>query len=227
MYLKFTESEIKNSLLTAKTFCEACEILKIPRSRSSTIRRYALKFNIDISHYVSSRIVQRDKRICQCCSNEFVPKDRYGLHKQRFCSRRCSNKFIIRRVAAIRMCSNCNKNITMYRPPATHIFCSSRCLKEFKFKVNILPRFEKGKISNRLTLKKVLTKLKGYKCFDCGLISWKHKPISLELDHIDGNTTNDFPINLRLLCPNCHSQTPTWKARNKGFGRGSRGISLG
>lgn len=40
------------------------------------------------------------------------------------------------------------------------------------------------------------------------------KPLVLELDHIDGNNQNDQRHNLRYLCPNCHSQTPTFRGKN-------------
>jgi predicted HNH restriction endonuclease len=42
------------------------------------------------------------------------------------------------------------------------------------------------------------------------------------LEHIDGNAYNNSESNLSLLCPNCHSQTPTYKAKNKGNGRVER-----
>ncbi|QJR11149.1 hypothetical protein DSM104443_02221 [Usitatibacter rugosus] len=51
-------------------------------------------------------------------------------------------------------------------------------------------------------------------CRSCGLRSWLGRPIHLELDHIDGDHSNNALTNLRLLCPNCHAQTPTYKARN-------------
>lgn len=41
----------------------------------------------------------------------------------------------------------------------------------------------------------------------------------LEVDHINGDGYDHSPINLRVLCPNCHALTPTYKARNKGKGR--------
>lgn len=42
------------------------------------------------------------------------------------------------------------------------------------------------------------------------------------LDHIEGDSTNNRRENLRLVCPNCDSQLPTFKARNRGNGRAWR-----
>ena len=46
--------------------------------------------------------------------------------------------------------------------------------------------------------------------------------VPIELEHIDGNSENNSLENLKLLCPNCHSLTPTYKALNTGNGRHSR-----
>ena len=43
--------------------------------------------------------------------------------------------------------------------------------------------------------------------------------VPIELEHIDGNSENNQLDNLKLLCPNCHSLTPTYKGLNKGNGR--------
>lgn len=56
-----------------------------------------------------------------------------------------------------------------------------------------------------------------YKCAICGLKEWQNKPISLQLDHINGNNNDHRIENLRLLCPNCHSQTITFAGKNKKF----------
>lgn len=50
------------------------------------------------------------------------------------------------------------------------------------------------------------------KCNICGMTSvWNNKPLRLELDHINGDSCDNRLENLRVLCPNCHSQTETFK----------------
>lgn len=49
-----------------------------------------------------------------------------------------------------------------------------------------------------------------YKCYICGLHSWRHKRIVLEIEHKDGDFQNDRSENIEFICPNCHSQTETF-----------------
>lgn len=54
------------------------------------------------------------------------------------------------------------------------------------------------------------------RCDVCTLTKWNGEPIPLELDHIDGDRRDNRLTNLRLVCPNCHAQTPTYRGRNIG-----------
>lgn len=77
--------------------------------------------------------------------------------------------------------------------------------------------------SNRLRKRLTERGLFNAQCAMCGLSTWLGQAIALELDHQDGDRTNNELANLRLLCPNCHALTPTYRGRNV---RGPRSKTL-
>ena len=54
-----------------------------------------------------------------------------------------------------------------------------------------------------------------YRCQLCDIDEWCDTPLTLDLDHIDGDPSNNNLVNLRFLCPNCHSQTPTYSNKKR------------
>lgn len=76
----------------------------------------------------------------------------------------------------------------------------------------------KGKYPSYQTYKlKIRLLTEGYKenkCEECDIENWNGKKLNIELDHIDGDRTNHLLKNLKMLCPNCHSQTETFRAKN-------------
>lgn len=61
------------------------------------------------------------------------------------------------------------------------------------------------------------------RCVSCGIDTWCGQPAPLQLDHVNGDRRDNRLENLRMLCPNCHAQTPTYCARNKGRYGGEEG----
>ena len=75
-------------------------------------------------------------------------------------------------------------------------------------------------------MRRYLIETRGAKCELCGWgeVNPKTGNVPIEMEHVDGNHANNKLENLKLLCPNCHSLTPTYKNLNRGRGRASRRV---
>ncbi len=89
--------------------------------------------------------------------------------------------------------------------------------EDSKNKMNIRKdkRFADFSYGGRGQHKNALLLERGHRCEECNLTEWNNIPITLELEHVDGDRKNNTKENLKLLCPNCHSQTPTWRRASK------------
>ena len=68
--------------------------------------------------------------------------------------------------------------------------------------------------SNKIRIRLIAEGVKEAKCECCNNTEWLGKPISLEVDHINGNSADHRLDNLKILCPNCHAQTNTYRGKN-------------
>ena len=83
--------------------------------------------------------------------------------------------------------------------------------KKFKSREDIFKIFDYN--VGRFTVKNWYLLEKEYKCERCGIVDWQGEQLTLELEHINGNKKDNRLENLALLCPNCHSQTETWRKK--------------
>ncbi len=67
----------------------------------------------------------------------------------------------------------------------------------------------------KLKIRLIAEGIKENICEICEIKEWNGKEISMQLDHIDGDSHNHKLNNLRMICPNCHSQTETYCGKNK------------
>jgi len=177
-------------------------------------------FEQNILHYHKYYYMSEEiKSTCKMCNIIFYQRRRKIEYMKIFCSRSCSasynnkNKIYKNNYKKQGICKYCNEKFIFKKKSSLGKFCSLKCTGEFTFQESI-KKANDGLVSTPVTLKKILTYKEGYKCKICNLSNWNNKEISLHLDHIDGNSDNNFLPNLRLLCPNCHSQTETFSGRN-------------
>jgi hypothetical protein len=156
---------------------------------------------------------------CKNCDDSIC----YEKRRNRFCSHSCAASFNnlgkprnFKKDTYSRpnvVCLNCQKTTENEK------FCSNECCQKHKWNESRQEMESSGVAPGKVSAKRYFTDTEGYKCRECGIVEWQGKQLSLILDHINGNADDWRLENLRLLCPNCDSQTPTFKGRNMGNGR--------
>ena len=102
-------------------------------------------------------------------------------------------------------CKHCRADI-----PSGKTYCNTLCASKGRRVTDL------ALAKTDATRRKLLIHTRGHACEVCHTSEWNGLPIAIELDHIDGNSDNNEPTNLKLICPNCHAQTVTYKGANQG-----------
>jgi len=198
-------------LKEGKTYQEIAFLFnKSYNSVRSKLFRVDLKIT-DYTEYEKHKI-----KHCLECGKEI---DGYKKFCNSSCAASFNNKY--RNKKEKKHCINCGKEISRNK------YCSNLCQGDYekkeyikKWKNNEMDGMS-GKLSTSSYIKNYMLEKYDNKCMKCG---WNKmnpftKKIPLQLEHIDGNYANNKEENLIILCPSCHSLTPTYGARNKGNGR--------
>lgn len=160
------------------------------------------------------------------CENCHLPFE-YVEKSQKYCSHSCASIQINKsRVTKTSFCNSCLKS----KSKSYSLLCK-QCKNKNKY-LDYIDNWKKGLVSgNVCTNEAINTYIRKY-MFDkyknrCHLCGWCEinkvtKKIPLQINHIDGDSSNSTEDNLELICPNCHSLTHNYGSLNKGKGRPSR-----
>lgn len=180
-----------------------------------------------------------EPKFCKNCGKEILQKDNKTnneFKRIKFCSHSCSATYgnqHRKKEIEPKYCLNCNKEIPIGTLNSYQYkerkYCSLKCSNEYKYKQKI-KQWKDGEwdgttgdrwIDISGSIKKYIFEKYNNQCARCGWneINPYTGTLPLEIEHIDGDATNNKEENLILLCPNCHSLTATYRGANKGNGK--------
>jgi hypothetical protein len=150
--------------------------------------------------------------------------------KKKFCDHSCAAIYNNSNRVTDTFCLRCGKNTSLEKNQK--LYCSTECSVLYRKEKKIQEYLDgtwdattASGLSHSISI--YLKEQAGWKCQSPNCLipgGWGEiNPVTgkspVEIDHIDGNSFNNRPENLTVLCPNCHSLTPTYKALNKKSGR--------
>ena len=114
----------------------------------------------------------------------------------------------------LKKCLNCDNQ-------TKNKFCCNKCSSDFRHKesyvhyLNNSSEYCKGNYTPK-NFKDFFLIEQNFKCSICNINNlWMNKKLTFVIDHIDGDASNNKRENIRMICPNCDSQTETFKSKNK------------
>jgi ribosomal protein L37E len=177
--------------------------------------RHTLSLYYSSDSYSNSKSNSKSNEVCQQCGQELTNQ------QKKFCSVNCAvtyRKYKKQKLEII--CQNCGR---LFYGLTGRKYCSAVCSNE-KLKKERLQKFLNGDYisdgNNTLPkfIREYLLDKTQYKCEICGFEGYNKKTgkTILQIHHKDGNSSNNIPENLMVICPNCHAMTENYMALNKG-----------
>lgn len=156
----------------------------------------------------------QNKNRCKQCNSELEYEKRFNKFCSNSCSATSSNKARGARSLSTRLKQSIaqSKYLSSLSDQELKAIYQSKGKTKTKNHINNIMEADFDDLPLGSKRKRIIIEQDG-KCAHCHLLEWMGKPICFELDHIDGDRKNNFRSNLEILCPNCHSNTPTWKGR--------------
>lgn len=154
---------------------------------------------------------------CKKCGSEFEPKK--GLID--YCSLKCRNSRTWSEDDKKKKSESAKKSDKL-KNSLSELRVFNKQINNYKNNIEKIKKTWNDKIINENfdslsyeRKKKRVILEQNNKCNHCGIDSWNGQQIILEIEHKDGNNINNSRNNLEAICPNCHSQTLTWRGKNK------------
>jgi 5-methylcytosine-specific restriction endonuclease McrA len=107
-------------------------------------------------------------------------------------------------------CMNCAIEFEYHPSQSSGKYCSNKCQGEFSVKQRLTENSNYSK-----SIRKYILSIRAEVCEECGQTNVHNdKHLTLQIDHVNGNNKDNRVENLRVICPNCHTQTHNWGVKN-------------
>ena len=224
MNIQITRDELKSYKDNIPCKCEHCNNI-FGISKSDAYRNFK---GTRITRFCSLKCKNENKIksasvecVCLYCDKTFIKK-KSAVGSNNFCSSNCAatynNKQRTQKLPE--NCILCGQSLNK----GSKSYCSRKCHRQFEY-LKMIADWQTGLLSGvsgkilqvKNFIRKYMLELVDDKCSKCGwgVIHPTTLRCPLEINHIDGNPLNNDISNLEVLCPNCHSLTPNFRALNK------------
>lgn len=148
-------------------------------------------------------------KCCPMCGDPIPFEKRSNTFCSKACASRSNGGAVKGLNRGIKLCKHCGTPVS-----ERHNQYCDQCIKLRVYDPKNSLHMSLEQLKSDSTRRKWLLERREHKCEYCGLTQWQGQPIPLELHHEDGDTDNNTEENLKLICPNCHALSHTFRRRN-------------